>query len=273
MIQAYYLDLIREPVKNSAPKDALEDALISGQVYFKDGAFRGKFNVKISLILKKLGATFKNNSWRLENVPGNYLSAIAQGKMIDGQKVSKFLGNLKVIDIKREAIQRIIDESVQKISEDQDIRVKAQFTQDQLKQISEKYTENMEKHIKGWSEDEIKKLREYVNKTVRQGKRWETVAKEIQQRYDLAPKKAKFIARQETQLLATEMKEQKARKAGFNSYVWRTREDSRVRESHAHLDGEILTWDNPPVVDPKTGRRAHPGQDFNCRCTALILID
>jgi Phage Mu protein F like protein len=44
-------------------------------------------------------------------------------------------------------------------------------------------------------------------------------------------------------------------------YVWRTRGDGKVRASHAANNGRIFAWDNPPPV-------GHPGEDFNCRCTA-----
>lgn len=52
--------------------------------------------------------------------------------------------------------------------------------------------------------------------------------------------------------------------AGFGRYVWVTRRDDRVRPDHARLDGGIFRWDDPPVVDLRSGRRGHPGQDYNC---------
>jgi SPP1 gp7 family putative phage head morphogenesis protein len=45
------------------------------------------------------------------------------------------------------------------------------------------------------------------------------------------------------------------------SYVWRTREDEKVRPSHAANDGVIFAWDAPPPT-------GHPGEDFGCRCIA-----
>lgn len=44
-------------------------------------------------------------------------------------------------------------------------------------------------------------------------------------------------------------------------YVWRTRNDGKVRSSHADREGQVFSWDDPP-----TG--GHPGKDYNCRCTA-----
>ena len=61
--------------------------------------------------------------------------------------------------------------------------------------------------------------------------------------------------------------------SGFQYYVWTTRKDSKVRPDHARLEGRIINWNDPPVVDLRSGRRAHPSGDYNCRCTASPLAD
>lgn len=58
---------------------------------------------------------------------------------------------------------------------------------------------------------------------------------------------------------------------GFQYYVWTTKRDSKVRPDHARLEGRIINWNDPPVVDLRSGRRAHCGGDYNCRCTAAPL--
>lgn len=44
-------------------------------------------------------------------------------------------------------------------------------------------------------------------------------------------------------------------------YVWRTKEDEKVRRSHRENNGKVFAWDSPP----ETG---HPGEDYGCRCIA-----
>ena len=48
-------------------------------------------------------------------------------------------------------------------------------------------------------------------------------------------------------------------------YIWRTRRDGKVRPRHAEREGQIFAWDNPPPG-------GHPGEDYNCRCTAEPYI-
>ena len=52
--------------------------------------------------------------------------------------------------------------------------------------------------------------------------------------------------------------------AGYGRYIWTTRRDDRVRPDHARLEGGIFRWDDPPVVDLRSGRRRHPGEDYQC---------
>ena len=52
----------------------------------------------------------------------------------------------------------------------------------------------------------------------------------------------------------------------IESYVWRSRDDARVRSSHAEYDDQTFSWSDPPSG-------GHPGQGWNCRCTAEPIID
>ena len=48
---------------------------------------------------------------------------------------------------------------------------------------------------------------------------------------------------------------------GIERYIWRSRDDAKVRESHAEYDDQVFRWDEPPAG-------GHPGQAHNCRCHA-----
>ena len=52
----------------------------------------------------------------------------------------------------------------------------------------------------------------------------------------------------------------------LESYIWRSRDDSRVRSAHAEYDNNSFLWSDPP-------EGGHPGQGWNCRCTAEPIID
>jgi len=47
-------------------------------------------------------------------------------------------------------------------------------------------------------------------------------------------------------------------------YVWRTQMDPKVRKAHAALEGKVFSIEDPSSI-------GHPGNDYNCRCTAEPL--
>jgi SPP1 gp7 family putative phage head morphogenesis protein len=102
----------------------------------------------------------------------------------------------------------------------------------------------------------------------RTGQRAESIAPEISRRFQVSRRRAAFIARDQVAKLNGDLTRMRQREVGIPGYIWRTSLDERVRPDHARLEGTKQEWDDPPVVDSRTGRRAHPGGDFNCRCTA-----
>jgi putative chitinase len=50
------------------------------------------------------------------------------------------------------------------------------------------------------------------------------------------------------------------------SYIWRSQDDARVRAAHAELDDRAFAWSDPPPG-------GHPGEAWNCRCTAEPILD
>ncbi len=58
-------------------------------------------------------------------------------------------------------------------------------------------------------------------------------------------------------------------------YIWRidASDMSRTRPDHRRLNGKMFRWDDPPVVNHRSGERGHPGMDGRCRCWAEAVPD
>lgn len=54
---------------------------------------------------------------------------------------------------------------------------------------------------------------------------------------------------------------------------WSTVGDGRVRASHAALEGVVYLLSRPPLIRPSTGQRLRPGEDYNCRCGEVPVLD
>lgn len=141
--------------------------------------------------------------------------------------------------------------------------------------------------IQKLTDDTRQEVHRIVQSGIRTGKRSRTLAKELLNTGKLEPiglikqtrDRARLIARDQIGKLNGQLQERRQTSLGINQYIWRTVGDSAVRSSHAAMDGRTCRWDDPTVyLDRATntwlprsgigGVELHPGQDFQCRCSA-----
>jgi SPP1 gp7 family putative phage head morphogenesis protein len=125
--------------------------------------------------------------------------------------------------------------------------------------------------IKSLATDKVDRVRT-VLADAGPGTRVEQIAKRIQEETETTASRAELIARDQVLKLNADVTEAQHAAAGITEYVWSTSSDERVRKSHKDLDGQKFEYSKPPIVDPKTGRRANPGQDYQCRCVAIPVL-
>jgi SPP1 gp7 family putative phage head morphogenesis protein len=111
-----------------------------------------------------------------------------------------------------------------------------------------------------------------VTESVINGVRVETLATQIQERYQVSDSRARLIARDQTLKANAQLTQVRHREAGITSYVWSSSRDERVREIHANLDGFVFNWAEPPITS-EDGATNHPGEDYQCRCVAIPVLD
>lgn len=136
-----------------------------------------------------------------------------------------------------------------------------------------------EKYIKSFPEEmgekAKKKYRELVEEKVVGSKRASEIAKYLK---GIGIQRADLIARTESGKATTKITKTRSENAGLKGYIWKTSLDKRVRLSHRMMRNVICFWNNPPVpgiyeAPTKNDRAVHPGEDFNCRCVAVPVVD
>lgn len=133
------------------------------------------------------------------------------------------------------------------------------------KQLDEWVKDNVDL-IKSIPQNTLDKMKEIVYDGFAKGKTTTWIVKEIQQTYGVSRRRAELIARDQTAKLNGQIQRAQQMDAGIEEYIWYSCKDERVRKRHRELDGKTFSWHEPPVVDKRTGRRCHPGQDYQCRC-------
>lgn len=269
----------KDIIKN-ATEDIL-DAIRSGRIYFYRGEFKGRFNAAVSRELHRIGAKFDRRQGTfkigLGSIPAEIKTAISVAetrftqlaKKLD-ERLAQILpeeitDRLKIDDVLDSAVWKV-EKAVQKSIKG--LTVTPTLTKEQREKLVKEYAENLKLDIKKWTDEEVLKLRKSVMKSAMAGNRYEAMVKKIERSYNVSQGKAKFLARQETSLMMSKLKETRYLDAGVNEYIWGCVVGSPahpVRPMHKKLEGKRFSWNNPPIVD-ENGNRKNPGQDYNCRC-------
>ncbi|UUZ95999.1 hypothetical protein LJK87_17440 [Paenibacillus sp. P25] len=124
-------------------------------------------------------------------------------------------------------------------------------------------------YIKSAPGDIASKMTNFVLEESMKGTRASDIADMMKKKWPhLSETRVNTIARTETSKTSTALTQARSDLAGVKFYVWRTSEDSRVRESHTIMDGVIVPWDAPPSPEELAGEKGvghyHAGNVFNC---------
>lgn len=100
-----------------------------------------------------------------------------------------------------------------------------------------------------------------------------SIAKELTEKFGIAERRAKFIARDQAAKVNGEITKQRQIDAGFVAFRWVDADDSRVRHRHRQIANAdvgmgkgVYLWSDLPIGDE--GTPIQPGMSYNCRCIA-----
>lgn len=259
-------------------ENTIRDALLSGKIEYVNGVFKGNFSARLTKEFNKLGIEYSERlqgfKKEINKLPVSIQSAIAQANLINKTINENMLAKVATLQIGEDKIRDVKTKYKSIIkSIDEQIEISVDLTEAEKEIIVKEYKNNLELYIKNFLDEETKKLRDEVEQSVNAGYRAEHLKELIKERYRVSESKAEFLAKQETSLLTSKYTQMRYKDAGINKYIWSTSGDNRVRHDHKELDGKIISYDDPPIVDKATGRKAHAGEDFGCRCIQVPVID
>ena len=103
-------------------------------------------------------------------------------------------------------------------------------------------------------------------RAIQDGTRHETLAVEIDKRFQLGEDRAALIARDQIGKAYGQANAAQQRAIGVGKFIWRTVKDERVRDEHEVLEGLTFSYDDPPD-------EGLPGEPINCRCYPEPYLD
>lgn len=286
------LNILREKLavkgKIYNSKASLKTALEKGKVQWYDGFFTGPFSAAVSKDIRSMGGTWNKNkkafAIALYQMPADIKAAISAGHA----KVNRTVEDLyKKLDEVQSAPPKTMDftKSFERVTSDlnaqfaktvkakDEITISPEFTPAMKATLAEGYSKNLNHFAGEFTEDEIWKLRQSVTSNVMEGFRSDRLVKVIEAQFGVTRRKAKFLARQETSLMVAKYRQTRYEEVGLKRYKWSTSHDERVRPDHKELNNRIFAYLDPPVTDRATQARNNPGEDFNCRCIAIPILE
>jgi SPP1 gp7 family putative phage head morphogenesis protein len=150
------------------------------------------------------------------------------------------------------------------------------ITPEQKEQIEEGFNKLMTSDMEDWKKEQLDRLRVMTTKMFEEGLDGQSLRELIINEWEVSENKAKFLSRNSTSIFLSEFRKSQSIKAGVAKYRWSASGgasgDGRTRDRHRHLHGKVFAFGNPPVTDD-LGNRHEPGEDYNCRCVAIPVLD
>ena len=280
---------------NSVVNDnqALFDAIKSGALYYQNGAFyskNGRFSNRISTELEKIGARYSRYgrcyritqnkipeklSWIIETTNAKVFSEVVAIKTVMDNvvgNIEELVNNIKISDLAEELILDVEKRAYENMKANKIQVITPTMSDLKAKEFAKNYTDTIRFDIKGKLPEQIVKMREVVGQMAIKGDSRITIQKYIENNFVKDQKRAKFLARNESSIAVTEYLSATYQENGSEEFKWIANLDERVREDHKELNGTVHRYDNPPIIDERTGTRGMPGEFYNCRCTFIPIF-
>lgn len=283
-------DILKQKIAFNS-NNPIVDGIKSGRIKYYDGYFvsERKFTAKQIQAFNELGAQYSKSKkgYKLEKdkMPLEIQQAIADFKIFEKRKyelINEYLKELQeninyVID------DMIFDNEVMQISNDLDGQFKQSMKaiavippdldKNTRLHIAEQFTNNLNFFIKKFETEKIPKMRQQLQDIVFDGYRNDKIEQMLVKEYGVDKRKAEFLAFNETNILVAKYRAYCFTKEGVTRYKWVTRGDSKVRPLHQELNGKICFYNDPPIIDERTGQRGNPGEVYNCRCFDRPVVE
>lgn len=304
------LELVKESSTRLNSSSYLLDAIRTGKIYYKNGIFSGTFNSRTSRELSKFAKyDGRTKTWKGMAPPDITAAAtVANSKARQlNERINTLISEIPAkVEEAIDSLKYSIEQPLFAMATEADKDLSSiGITPDMTTQLSERlvreYTTNQNINIQNWTPDQTVRLRDMVERNVLSGYNKQELIQSIQSEYETTMNKARFLARQETNLIMAAVRDERYQDGGIEVYKWSNSGDIRVvgnpggkfpdpttgHGNHWVMGGKYCKLNDPTVYadnleDAKKGiwkskssigaDDLHPGQAFQCRCTSIPVV-
>lgn len=303
-------DLVYASETRLNSSSALLSAIRSGKIYYKNGVFSGTFNARTSKELSKF-AKYDGRSKTWKGLPPPDViaaSTVANSKSRQlNEQIKSLIDKIparveEAIDSLKYSIEAPLFAMNQSADKDlESIGITPEMTTQLSDRLIREYTNNQNINIQNWTPEQTGRIRDMVQRNVLSGYNKEELILSIQSEFETTMNKAKFLARQETNLVMAAVRNERYSDGGIDIVKWSNSGDVRVvgnpggkfpdptkgHGNHWVLGGKYCKLSDPTVYadnleDAKNGvwkskasigaGDKHAGEEFQCRCTYIPVV-
>ncbi len=288
----------------------LKKALLDGTVTYKNGVFKGTSSMRLTRELQTFARYDKSTrSWIGIAPPGlakHAIHAQAQNEEFH-RRIQAAIDDIPAkvgatIDSLNIDITPIADQVAK--NTDRDLyKVGIALDDDQVisPKLVEEYRASQQISIKNFTEDQSKSMADLIRKNVLSGYNRAELIDMLKHQFNVTESKAKFLARQETSLFISALRNERFKGAGVKVAKWSSSRDKRVvgtpggkfpkptegHGNHYAMHGKYVMVSDPTlyadtIEDVRAGNwklksniggdNKHAGESYNCRCVYIPVI-
>lgn len=120
----------------------------------------------------------------------------------------------------------------------------------------------------------LKEVQGAVTRSITSGQGLDDLIPELDRYATRNLRHTKNMALDQTRKAYNSINKQRMLSAGLTKYKWIHSGGGREpRPDHVAMNGKTYSFNDNPIIDPRTGERGIPGQAINCRCTMEPVLE
>lgn len=143
-----------------------------------------------------------------------------------------------------------------------------------MRQVMEASVANNVGLIKSIPQKYLEGVNNAVMRSITSGNGLQDLVPYLEQQEGVTKRRARTIALDQTRKAYNGLNKGRMQAVGLKKFQWlHSGGGVHPREDHVEMSGNVYSFDDPPVIDKRTGERGLPGQAPNCRCRMIPVID
>jgi SPP1 gp7 family putative phage head morphogenesis protein len=161
--------------------------------------------------------------------------------------------------------QVTLGQSLRDISET--LKIDTSLSDARLQEVIKASTQEAAGLIKRIPEQFLGDVQGQVMRSITSGRGMQDLVPYLAKKYEGDKRWARHVAMDQTRKAYSNVNAARLQKLGCESYIWiHSGGSAHPRQEHIDMNGKEFRFDDPPVIDKRTGQRGKPGDAIFCRC-------